>query len=404
MRVCLASMHFAPVYSGPALRFQRYAPGLRQRGIDLSVFSAVTDDSPGAEEAVPRQEVNIDGLPVMRTRIAGPARNGRTLRRFSRSLFWHCYETVRRPELIHFLSLSQEAAPWMLALRRLSIPLMFTHTMLSEQSPNPWKRRLQRLYWPIHFQTMDCTVVSSSVMRDNLREIGVRNRIEVIPNGVDLQRFQPVESPVTKAELRLRLGFCPEDEIIVFVGSISPRKGLDLLMEAWGEIARRRPKARLLLVGPKHEEIRKKEDVRSFKESLDSSLSESGAADRVHYTGPVAEPEVYLRLSDVFVFPSRREGMPNVVLEAFGCGLPSILTPFLGLPAEFGRPDREYLLVQRDSRQLSRAIIAVLSNRELRTQLGGRARAWVQNNLGLDRSLDLYADLYRDLGSQRLQA
>jgi colanic acid/amylovoran biosynthesis glycosyltransferase len=89
--------------------------------------------------------------------------------------------------------------------------------------------------------------------------------------------------------------------------------------------------------------------------------------------------------------------MPNVVPEAFGCGLTSILTPFKGLPAEFGRPGEQYVLAERTAEALATAINTLLDDPELRQQLGRHGRAWVEEHMDVERSLDLYAGLYREL-------
>ncbi|MDP2480423.1 MAG: glycosyltransferase, partial [Candidatus Palauibacterales bacterium] len=91
------------------------------------------------------------------------------------------------------------------------------------------------------------------------------------------------------------------------------------------------------------------------------------------------------------------------VPEAFGCGLASVMTPFEGLPQEFGRPGREYVLSPRTPEDLSGSVVALLESPERRGELGASARAWVEANLGVDRSLDRYADLYREL-TERAQA
>ena len=105
-----------------------------------------------------------------------------------------------------------------------------------------------------------------------------------------------------------------------------------------------------------------------------------------------------MKACDFFVFPSQREGMPNVVPEAMATGLPSILTPFKGLPEEFGRPGEEYLLVERTPEELADALGRVLDDPELAARLGAKAREWVEDNLDVEDSLDAYARLYAELG------
>ena len=338
----------------------------------------------------------VDGIPVQRVQVPQESKLRKYLT-YTHALFDYCRQPANRPDLIQFLTLSLWSVPWLFTLRRLHIPFVFTHTMLGRMSTRVWKRSLQRLYWPPPFQLVDCVVVSSGVMRDALRDIGVTTRIEVIPNGVDLNRFQPVASPRARNTLRRQLGLNPTAELILFVGTVVPRKGVDVLVEAWNLLGQNRPRAQLVLVGPSYDETLQGLSESDFQARIKATLASSGAQDRVIFTGTVNNVEAYFQAADVFVFPSRREGMPNVVPEAFGCGVPSILTPFIGLPDEFGRPGEQYVLVERTPEALATAIAALLDDPERRQQLGRQARKWAEEQMDVERSLDRYAALYREL-------
>ena len=110
--------------------------------------------------------------------------------------------------------------------------------------------------------------------------------------------------------------------------------------------------------------------------------------------------ETYLRASDIFVFPSQREGMPNVVLEAMATGLPVLLTPFVGLAADFGQAGREYLLAPREAQAVAANLADLLENDGLRLTLGQQARNWVREHLSIETSLDRYAALYYELAAK----
>jgi glycosyltransferase involved in cell wall biosynthesis len=117
-------------------------------------------------------------------------------------------------------------------------------------------------------------------------------------------------------------------------------------------------------------------------------------------TGEVSNVEEYLQAADIFVFPSRREGMPNVVPEAFASGTPTVLAPFVGLPEEFGRAGTHYVLANRTATDLADAIIALLASPQRREELAGEARRWVESKLDLERSLMLYASLYCEIAQR----
>jgi glycosyltransferase involved in cell wall biosynthesis len=391
----LGTLRFHPVYAGPALRFQRYAPGLRARDVNLRVFSGSWgDEAPGLGEkpGTLLTPDDVDGIPVQRVRVRQGSRRRMAMQFDGALATYACREP--RPHVLQLLNVDESSIPQLFRLRRAGVPTVFTHTMMRDPSVG----RLKNLSWSLPLRVLDCVVVSTGVMRDELRALGVRTRIEIIPNGLDLERFRPL-GPAQRAEVKGRLGFGPNEELVLFVGGfLERRKGIDSLIAAWHEIALARPQARLVLVGPHLNDLQPADDQKSFHESLLASLAASGAEDRVTFTGRVSAVEQYHQVADVFVFPSRREGMPNVVPAAFGCGVASVLTRFEGLPAEFGRPGDTYVVAEREA--LADPVIELLANPERRAALGASARDWVTRELDVDRSLDSYSSLYRELAER----
>ena len=235
-------------------------------------------------------------------------------------------------------------------------------------------------------------------MRQQMLDLGVSVRMEYIPNGVDLKRFRPPTTIEEKLQTRRLLGLQENQTVISTVGAVHPRKGTDFLLEAWNRLTDRFPNAHLYIIG-----LRKDltyPDLKEFGHKLQSLINASGAPERIHFTGLIRNVEEYLRASDIFVFPSQREGMPNVVLEAMASGLPVILTPFVGLSAELGKANREYLLADREADSLATVLNKLLENRSMLEKMGKKARRWVEDTLDLDRCLDRYALLYYELAQK----
>jgi glycosyltransferase involved in cell wall biosynthesis len=223
----------------------------------------------------------------------------------------------------------------------------------------------------------------------------------MIPNGVNLKRFHPAVDLNQRKALRSAFGLGDHHRMITMIGAVHPRKGSDLLLDAWVQLAKRFPEAHLFVVGARKDLI--DPNLIDFRKKINALLAASGAADRVHFTGFIENAVDYLQASDVFVFPSLREGMPNAVIEAMACGLPVILTPFKGLSDDFGVPEKEYILAEHDGRSLSHAITKVLQHRELGLDLGLCARKWIERKMDLERVLDRYADLYHKLADHARQ-
>lgn len=409
VRVCLAAEIFYPVYSGAAVRFHRYLPGLRARGIEIEVFSGtptgVKASMSGMNETwlehrvgelLPKMEA--DGVPLHRIRLPDTGRLRRS-HRFGRGLARFCATTSGswQPEVVHLLSLGPGTVPALRSLRRGRIPIAYTLTMAPELSSNPIKRALQDSYVVHPLQLVDRIVVSSTVMHESLVDLGVETSVQVIPHGVDTSRFRPPSDPAEKVRLRDELGIPNSAAVALFLGPVSPRKGVDLLVESWSRLAPRHQDLHLVVVGPRRDAV--DEQHTAFHAKIEGLIAASGAADRVRFTGLVENVEDYLRASDVFVFPSRREGMPNVFAEAMSSGLPLISTPFLGLPKEFGTPGAHYMLVDRNVDSIAQALEKMITEPGWAAGLGSRARSWVLEQLSVEQSLDAYAGLYRELAS-----
>ena len=409
VKLCLASQHFFPTPGGAQLRFLRYLPGLRERGVQALVVTGTpkirkltASDMSQAwyeqpiGEVLPRE--TIENTPVHRIRL--PERNSR--RRsliFYRGLHHLCRHGDSRPDVMQLLpALHPVSIPWLSRLRALGIPLLAAYTIPLEVPSQPLKRAVRRMASWVLYRQLTCVVAGSAVMRDHARQHGVSAPIEVIPNGVDLRRFRPSVADDERKAIRDLLGLRNGDSMITTVGALTPRKGPDLLLEAWGRVARRFPDAHLTLIGPRADEDHPRWG--EFERKLENLVRASEAGSRVHFTGFVSNVEAYLRGSDVFVFPSSKEGQPNVVLEAMASGLPVVLTPFLGLSEDLGRPDHHYLLTERNSEALANAVATLLESSDLRATLGQRARQWVEETMDVERSLDRYAALYQDLVKQ----
>ncbi len=405
IKLCLASRFYHPIYSGGAQRFRRYLPGLRNRNIKTRVFTGtptlkrakafntqITWQDASVGQMMPLQIT--DDVPVHRLRLpdAGMRRSDML---YSRQLANFCQQPIYRADLVQFLPLQLWYAPALLQFRRKKIPTVATYNLLRKRPSQSINRFLQDRYWRFPFQLVDCVLVNSSFMRENLRSVGVTTRIEVIPNGVNINHLHPEKTGQTRQKIRHILGIDQDTNVIISVGSVEPRKGTDLLLEAWSHLAQAGRSSRLLIVGPRPDQ--QNPAFAQFHQKLKTLIAASGAPEKVHFVGQVNNVADYLRAADLFVFTSRREGLPNVVLEAMAAALPVIMTPFMGLSSELGQPNRHYRLTERNPQLLAEAINQLLDKRELRQQLGESARQWVEIELDVEKSLDQLAALYTEL-------
>jgi glycosyltransferase involved in cell wall biosynthesis len=210
--------------------------------------------------------------------------------------------------------------------RKAGCPLVISpHGMLEPWALNRsrWKKRLAAwLFEDANLQTANCLHALCTQEAENLRRIGLRNPIAVIPNGVDIDALP---TP-TKAEYWLeRYPSIKGRKRLLFLSRIHPKKGLVNLLHAWKEVAPAFQDWCLIIAGPDeagHE--------RQLK-SLSASLEISG---RVSFPGPVygEDKKALLSAADAFILPSFSEGISMAVLEAAASALPVMLTRQCNFP------------------------------------------------------------------------
>lgn len=151
------------------------------------------------------------------------------------------------------------------------------------------------------------------------RTFGAKGPIAIVPNAVDVpERLCADLFLEAFPGLRGR-------RLVLFLGRLHPKKGLDLLAEAWLSIGREFPEAVLVLAGP---------DSEGTRERLEALLAKDVAEGRVVFTGMLAEQMKWsaLAAAECFVLPSFSEGLSMSVLEAMGAGLPVLVTHACNMP------------------------------------------------------------------------
>jgi len=404
VELCLASPSFLPLVGGGQTRFARYAPGLKERGISIEIFSGTpkAKKMPGEDAREAWRETRpgarlpstyLGDVPVhrIRTQDRGPLRT----HTFGRGLVAHCRSAVPRPEVLQWVAgLRPGFAPWLRKLRSGGMRTLYALTI----APRPRNSRLRQAWEAARlrhlYREFDCIVANAESGRSLLRDLGVMGRIEVIPNGVDLDRFRPVAGPEERRAVRASLGLAPERRVIVAVGTVSPRKGSDLLLEAWSKLAHARSDLDLVFVGTRKDHMH--EELGGFQRRIEHLLVASGAQERVHFTGYVSHVEAYLRAADVCVLASDREGSPNSILEAMATQIPVLATPFHGISTEIGVPGRQFALCDRNPEALALNLERLLHGSRFASELAAAGHGFVIREMSLARSLDAFANLYRE--------
>lgn len=227
--------------------------------------------------------------------------------------------------------------------------------------------------------------------------LAAREKIVVIgrgsSNGVDVARFTVTtgERRAAKAE---RWPEGPDVPVIGFIGRIHPDKGLDLLADAVELLAREAVPGRLLVVGGSDSDL---------GEDLQRRLVDSGFD--VEFTGAVDDVAPYLRVMDVLCLPTKREGFPNVVLEAAAAGIPTVATLATGVRDAIRDGETGLICPTRQPEELAEPLRTLVESARTRASMGSAARQFVLMNF--DREVvqsNLLAYYGRVLGARRRTA
>jgi D-inositol-3-phosphate glycosyltransferase len=194
-------------------------------------------------------------------------------------------------------------------------------------------------------------------------------RISVVPCGVNLDLFQPVEQRAARRALALR----EDDRILLFVGRVEPLKGIDILLGAAAELAMEHDCSVLVIGGDSGAQQGEIAYLRNLAARL-------GIAERVSFLGAVDHERLplYYSAADVCVVPSFYESFGLVALEAMACGTPVVASRVGGLAGTVRDGETGYLIPWRCPEPFAERIELLLGNEELRRAFGRTAREVVE--------------------------
>ncbi len=194
--------------------------------------------------------------------------------------------------------------------------------------------------------------VSTSLRRLAIELGTAAEKAEVVGNGVDIERFHPVERTAARQKYRLPM----DAKVLISIGALVERKGMHRVIEVMPALLERHPDLHYVIVGGASPEGNNRVE-------LDALVARLGLADRVHFLGPLPPDELKwpLSASDVFVLATRNEGWANVFLEAMACGLPVISTDVGGNAEVVCRDELGSIVPFGDAAALQQALDAALN-------------------------------------------
>jgi len=200
--------------------------------------------------------------------------------------------------------------------------------------------------------------------------IGSKKKMKVIgqgsSNGIDTERFAPGKELMDRAhDIRQKLGINMGDMVYIFVGRIVKDKGINELVSAFGELRKEHENIYLILVGPFEDHLDPVHD--KVRKEIDEGPN-------IHAVGFQEDVRPWLLASDLLVFPSYREGFPNVPMQAGALGLPCIVSDINGCNEIIIHNENGLIIPPKDGPALKNAMQLLTVNEDYRYKLATKAR------------------------------
>ncbi len=298
-------------------------------------------------------------------------------------------ETVKSNDLIHvhghpYLSsfLASKIA------KRYAKPLVLTQHNTFIEYNNIWDTAEKLNDLAIGKQVLkkaDKIIVVSNATKKYVLTLGANpEKVEVLHNGVDLNRFKPLSE--VKDKMRKKLGISKDANVVLTVRRIVYKNGIDTLLESAEIAVKRNPKLIFVVVGkgPDSEEVKEK-------------IGQLRMQNNFKLTGFVSDEDLplYYNVADLFALPSKSgEGLPLVVLEAMSCGLPVIATN-VGGTSEVMNEDYGKLVPPNSPDSLAEALVE-FSRKDL-SVLKKDLRAMMEQQYSWNKNVEKLSEIYEEL-------
>jgi glycosyltransferase involved in cell wall biosynthesis len=235
----------------------------------------------------------------------------------------------------------------------------------------------------------DALIAVSKYTVNELTELyGIdKNKIHVIYNGVDIERFKPRPN---RAEIRREFGLEKDKKVVLFVGRLYHRKGIETLLRSVPPVLKEFSNVKFVISGTGFKQ--KEESLRKLAKELDIE-------DHVKFLGYVPDEKLPLlySASDIFVLPAIYENFPFAILEAQATGLPVISTKVGGIPEFLVDNQNGFVIEPRDPTQLTQRLLTLLQDAKLAKEMGDRGRKLIEEKFDWRLITGQVIDLYHKL-------
>lgn len=396
MKIAFVSYFYWPPHFGGELlisieRFQ----SLVERGHEVHIF---TSGVPGMTS-----EEIVDGLGIHRSPIVHDSRWGRGLRRILFPFWVRCKLQQYKPEIIHYGGVGGIGPinNWLgYALINRWAKLNDAKTVAVHSLADSNSEAFSQGGWWSFWRNRSFDGLNKIVSVSPLLDQGVKmvfpEKAELLTLGIRDDLFVPVPDE-KRQQTRHTLEVANDEIVFSFLGTVNERKGFDLLLEAFSNLMLENSKIKMWVIGPYSKEESQNivgSDGFYYDKSINTNV-------RIRFLGRIDDRDYLADLlasSDVFVFPSRREGFGLAPVETMAAGVPVIVSRIGGV-TDLANVDGEtgFYIEVGDVSGLVEAMRKLANDRELRERMGKAAHKRAVEYFGWQEHIDKWEGLYSDL-------
>lgn len=358
-------------FSGGEIMYVNAAPLFQKSGIQLLALS--TGDTEGAYSS----EFKKAGIKVIHKPLPGNAKNPLFLYKYFKDVF-----AFIKQEKIDVVHIHRASYYWYFALvaKLAKVKAVRTvHNVFKNRSITLPKAIIER-YTSRKLFNLKFQSIGPSVEANELNYY--KNPTIRINNWFDNKKFYPVVSNEERNNTRDALGISRNEFVIISIGGCSPIKNHHDIIRAIPLILAACENITYLHLGCGQTEAEEKK-----------LAEELGITGKVRFAGNKTNVRDYLIASDLYVMPSKFEGLGNAAVEAMACGLPSVLYNVPGLKDLIHNNDNGYL-IEPDYKLLAEKIIELINHPGTGKQMGKNAQAYVNNEFSIAKSVKQIIGLY----------
>jgi len=378
LRILLICDSYPPVLGGSEIEAQRVCRALIQRGHSVHVLC-----SGGPPMPAQRDWVDPVGVPV--TILTRGSRGRWKDIVFALGVARTIWRRRKSTDVVYFLMQGLHVAAGLPVARLAGKP---TVMKISGDGIVSTMRRSRagrlELGW-LRKWSVPVMLLNESMIAEAMADGFPRRQLVWMPNPVEIEEFRPAE-PGEAATGRERLGLPAGAGIAIYVGRLSPEKGLQSLLRGFVRAAAAQESLLLVLVGDG--------PMRAELEALACELNLG--PDRIRFTGriPLSEVPFWLRVSDVFALTSPNEGFPCALLEAMSAGLSSIVSDIEANVQLVEVGVHGLTVPWNDETAIGQALLRLFRDSDLRSRMGQEARRRVVENYSTVRVAERYEALF----------